>query len=79
MLTFSFSKFLCGSKKTIIDYEMDKTYHNDSENRNRMYLIKQKIEHYVILTEKELEYIRNLEIEDIYDLVLWYNKNNAKY
>jgi predicted transcriptional regulator len=44
-----------------------------------MDIIKQKIEHYVVLNEKELKYIKELNKEDIYDIILLYNNNNGKF
>jgi hypothetical protein len=58
--------------------DMDITRHFYN-TQDRIEIIKQKIEHYVIFTEDELKFIKNLSKNDIFDLILWYNKNNAKY
>jgi hypothetical protein len=58
--------------------DMDITRHFYN-TQDRIEIIKQKIEHYVILTEDELKFINNLSKNDIFDLILYYNKNNAKY
>jgi hypothetical protein len=84
-----FYKYLCGFKNTDI-IDMDKTNHytnnyqinkydNDDSIECDMNIIKQKIEHYVILDSNELKFIKKMDKEQIYELVLWYNKNNAKY
>ena len=42
-----------------------------------MDIIKQKIENYVLLNEKELKYIKELDKEELYDIILLYNKKNS--
>lgn len=90
---FSRSLFKCGNNKTIVDTntidvsvntdkdltdDMDLTRHFYNK-KDRIDIIKQKIEHYVIFTEDELKFIKSLNKNDIFDLILWYNKNNTKY
>lgn len=42
-----------------------------------MDIIKQKIENYVLLNEKELKYIKELDKKELYDIILLYNKKNS--
>jgi protoporphyrinogen oxidase len=63
--------------------ELDKSYHfaymKDGIN-SLMDIIEQKIQHNIVLNANELEYISNLEKEQMYKIVLClYNKNNEKY
>lgn len=44
-----------------------------------MDIIKQKIQHYVVLNERELKYIKELNKEELYDIIMLYNKNNGKF
>jgi len=44
-----------------------------------MDIIKQKIEHYVVLNDKELKYIKEMKKEELYEIILLYNNNNGKY
>ena len=88
-----FIKYICGLKNNkkdnpIIEIsrntntELDTSHHfgelKDGIN-NKMDIIKQKIEHYVALNFKELEYIKELDREELYNIVWLFNKNNAKY
>lgn len=62
---------------------LDKSYHfahiKDGIN-SLMDIIEQKIENNIVLNSNELEYISNLEKEQMYKIVLClYNKNNEKY
>ena len=64
------------------DKELDTSFHflnmKDGIN-NPMDIIKQKIQHYVVLNTKELNYINEMSREDLYNVVCLYNQNNAKY
>jgi len=42
-----------------------------------MDIIKQKIENYVALNDKELKYIKELDKKELYDIILLYNKKNS--
>jgi hypothetical protein len=64
------------------DKDLDTSFHflNMKDGiGNPMDIIKQKIEHYVALNTKELNYIKEMSREDLYNVVWLYNHNNAKY
>ena len=64
------------------DKDLDTSFHflNMKEGvSDKMDIIKQKIQHYVALNQKELIYIKEMSREDLYNVVWLYNQNNAKY
>ena len=83
-----FSKYFCFFKQNIQienkdEVILDKSHHfahMKDGNNSLMDITEQKIKHNIVLNANELEYISNLEKEQMYKIVLClYNKNNEKY
>ena len=66
------------------EMDFDTSYHHvsleDGNNKqNLLVIIKQKIQHYIPLNSNELDFIKEMDREDLYHIVWLYNLNNAKY
>jgi len=65
-----------------VNKDLDTSFHFKSFKEDVISInnvINQKIEHYVVFNEKEMEYIKNLEKNDLYNIICLFNKNNSKY